>query len=336
MRTTMVKDSLGNKKQLADMLAQGGEGSVYPLIDRSDILVKVYHADKLGAISDRYQRKIDAMISKKDKLAKLNICWPLLSVFDENQRWIGYAMRKGQGVPMSYLAHALAYQKHFPTLDRVAIVQYLLSYLDTIEQLHFKGVMVGDYNLQNFLCDETNHTVSLIDCDSYQVSVDAKHYPCPVGSPDLTPIEHHGKDFSQVMRTVESELFSVAIVLFQCLMLGRHPYDVIGGEDRVSNMKQGNFAYGIGGRGIPKGAWYNIWSHMPSLLKGMFIQVFREGSTDVSNRPSIRDWKKALGIYLNELNKGWHNTEIKPAKPKDDAYKGQRSIEGQSLSRTSV
>jgi DNA-binding helix-hairpin-helix protein with protein kinase domain len=331
-----VRDALGNRKNLANMLAQGGEGCVYPLTDRTDVLVKVYHADKLAQVRARYQRKVEAMVSKKDQLTNLSLCWPLLSVFDEQQHWIGYAMKKAQGVPMSYLAHTLAYQKHFPNLDRVMIVKYLLSYLSTIEILHSKGVMIGDYNLQNFLCDKNSYQVTLIDCDSYQVMVDAQHYPCPVGSPDLTPIEHHGKDFTQVVRTVQSELFSVAIVLFQCLMLGRHPYDVIGGEDRVSNLKKGNFAYGIGGKGIPKGAWYNIWSHMPSRLKGLFIQVFKEGVSDTSMRPSIQEWQLALGIYLNELNKGWHNTEIKPVKAKEDAYKGTKSLNNRSFSRTRV
>jgi DNA-binding helix-hairpin-helix protein with protein kinase domain len=331
-----VRDALGNRKNLANMLAQGGEGCVYPLTDRTDVLVKIYHADKLAKMGNSQQQKIEAMSLKKDKFANLNICWPLLSVFDEQQRYIGYAMKKAQGVPMSYLAHALAYQKHFPNLDRVSIVKYLLSYLSTIEILHSKGVMIGDYNLNNFLCDLNREQVIFIDCDSYQFTVNGNYYACPVCLPEFSPPENHGKYFSQVVLTPESEAFSIAIVLFQCLMLGRYPYDVIGGEDRVSNLKKGNFAYGIGGKGIPKGAWYNIWSHMPSRLKGMFIQVFKEGAADVSQRPSIKEWKHSLEIYLNELNKGWHNTEIKPSKPKEDAYKGTKSLNHQSFSRTRV
>jgi DNA-binding helix-hairpin-helix protein with protein kinase domain len=322
-----VCDPLKNKKQLGSLLAQGGEGGVYPLIDREDILIKVYHDEKLAKNRHTFQKKIDAMTTNKADLSSANVCWPLMSVYNEQQQWIGYAMKKAQGIPMMHIAHALAYQKYFPTLNRIDIVQYLLSFLSVVEALHQKNIFIGDYNLQNFLCDPNSDKVTMIDCDSYQVSLNGQYFACPVGSPDFTPVEHQGKQFKDIRRDEHSERFSVAIIVFMCLMLGKHPFDFKGGEGREANIKKGYFPYGPGGGGIPKGAWFNIWSHMPYKVKSLFMQAFDEGTKDKHKRPTIKEWKEQLKLYLKEMNMGWHNTEIKPEKPKEKDYRGQRSTE---------
>lgn len=327
-----VVDPQGNAKVLADMLASGGEGSVYPLADNHDILVKWYHPEKLHKMGPQLQAKTEAMVQLRDHFAQLPaVCWPRMGVFNAQQQWIGYAMRRAQGVPMVRMAHGMAYRKSFPGLTRIDIVAYLRSLLAAVMTLHRQGVRVGDYNLNNILCTPGSSQVMLIDCDSYQMEYQGRVYPCPVGSPDMTPKEQHGKAFEDIYRTETSECFSVAIVLFKCLMLGRHPYDIVGGEDPVSNLRAGRFAYGRGNRGIPMGPWFNIWSHMPHRLKTMFIQTFTEGADDPAQRPSLAEWDKALAIYQNEMQKGWHETAVQPAQPKPQNYRGSRSIDQVSV-----
>lgn len=326
-QATTVFDREGSPKALSKLLASGGEGNVYPLVDRPELLVKCYHPEVLQKRGADLREKTEAMIAIQKDFSGHSVSWPLLNVFDFRKNWIGYAMRRADGVPLGRLAHAMAYQKSFPTLNRCDIANYLLSLLEAVRMLHKAGVRVGDYNFNNILCTPASNRVTLIDCDSYQMERNGRVYLCPVGSPDMTPKEHHGKAFDKTLRTQESERFSMAIVLFKCLMLGRHPYDIVGGEDPVSNLREGRFAYGRGNSGVPVGAWYNIWSHMPHSLKGMFITTFTEGSGDISKRPTLEEWMKALEIYLNEMKKGWHEVAIKPEKPKSKAYLGGRSGE---------
>jgi len=321
-----VFDQHGSPKILGNLIARGGEGSVYLLPEKNGVLVKIYHQEKLKLNKHSYQNKIEAMVSINDQFKDINVCWPLLSVFDSSNQWVGYAMKQGLGSPMRFLAHAVAYKKHFPNLNRVILLQFLLSFLKNIEALHSRKVYIGDYNMLNFLCNPDNNNVTMIDCDSYQIMINGKHYPCPVGSPDLTPIEHHGKDFKQVVRTEESEHFSLAIIIFECLMLGRHPYDIVDGDDPVTNLRNANFPYGKGNRGIPIGPWYNIWSHMPYRIKSMLIQTFTEGVNDQQKRPTVQKWREELTIYLQEMNKGWHNKDIQPSQPKQKEYKGNRTV----------
>lgn len=325
-----VLDRNGAVKQLGAELARGGEGTIYPLTDRADILVKCYHDDILQKNRKTLRDKLQAMVEVHQQFGNPNLSWPLLSVFNAQGEWIGYAMRRVSGVKMHCLAHAILYKKHFPNLTRVALVQILLNLVTQVEQLHQQGVMIGDYNLNNFLCDPQTLQVGLIDCDSYQVQLAGVRYPCPVGSPDLTPKEHHGMNYADVVRNPQSEVFSLAIILFKCLMLGRHPYDVVGGEDPVSNLKAGNFPYGKGNSGIPKGDWYNIWSHMPYRIKNLFVSTFVEGATDPQQRPSLADWKQALQLYQTELNKGWHETAMRPAQPKSSERRSNGSSQHSS------
>lgn len=320
-----VFDQHGKPQSLGPELAAGGEGKIYPLANRAEVLVKLYHSKELANRGPQLQQKVEAMRGMRDLIDNQGVSWPLISVFDQAQNWLGYAMYRAPGKPMFYLAHAKLYQKYFPDLDRRQLVGYLINLVSHLNTLHQKGVMVGDYNLLNILCHPGSDQVTLIDCDSYQLTLNGRHFPSPVGTPDMTPIEHHGMAFSSIRRNPQSEVFSLAIVLFKCLMLGRHPYDIVDGDDPVTNLRRGDFAYGIGNKGIPKGPWYNIWSHMPHRLKNQFIATFTEGANDPAKRTSLDEWLDSLQLYRKEMDKGWHEVAIRPNSPKSSAYRGGQS-----------
>ncbi len=315
----MLYDNLGRSQTLSSRLAKGGEGEIYPLQQRPDIVVKRYFDEILQKERAYLQTKIEAMRAMRQDFKQPSISWAAISVFDAQKQWVGYAMPKVQGQTMRSLAHALLYKKHAPNLNRRDIAMMMLSWLNTIKTFHKRQVMVGDYNLSNFMWNPTTLTVGFIDCDSYQIQYQGKTYPCLVGSPDLTAPEHHGKSFKDVIRTPQSEYFSIAIILFMCFMLGRHPYDIIDGEDPVKNLQQGKFAYGKGNNGkrtIPKGQWYNIWSHMPYSMKSLFIQTFTDGANQPNQRATIEQWQDVLKQYIKEMDKGFHVMDIVPAQPK--------------------
>lgn len=321
-----IYDKQGNAKKLGEKLAAGGEGTVYPLVDNPNALVKIYHADVLQRRGAELTNKIEAMLCVKEQVAD-QYSWPRLSVLNKQNQWIGYAMRKADGASMQALAHAKLYQKYFPDLDRLQIIRYLISYLESLQALHQANIFVGDFNLRNTLCDTKTNQVSFIDCDSYQFEHKGHFFPCPVLSADMAPPEHHEVASSKVRRTSESESFSAAIVLFKVLMLGRHPYDSKGGDNPVKNIQKGHFPYGLGSNGIPPGPWYNIWSHMPHKLKSLFIQVFGAGAKNPGDRPAVLEWLDALRLYERETIKGWHEVAICPKEPKKQSYRGSRSIE---------
>lgn len=325
-----VRNHAGETVQLANTpLARGGEAEVYAVPQFPRAVVKLYYPGILRERGNTLQRKIDAItdtpnlsaIKKHHRLA-----WPLFSVFDERDEWRGYAMSKATGVPMTKLAHAMAYKEHFPHLDRKALVSYVLDLLGTVQTLHASDIRIGDYNPANFLCDPQSSAVMLIDCDSWQVSAMGQTFRCPVAAPDMLPPELLGKELRHISRSLESEHFALAILLFKLLMLGRHPFDVVGGESPVENIRRGYFPYGVGGGGIPKGPWYNIWSHLPFKIKGAFVRTFKDSIQNPGNRVSVEEWIEIFQIYQREMERGWHDMRIKPAEAKLKEYHGRQSI----------
>lgn len=325
-----VRSPAGESVSLSDTpFAQGGEAVVYAVPRFPGAVVKLYHPQVLEKRRDSLRAKIDAMAGAPELSRfrqRAGLAWPKFSVFDEGGQWRGYAMSKADGKRMNVLAHFKAYGEHFPGLDRPELVRYMLSLLGSIEALHQTGVMIGDYNPANFLCEPTSGTVTLIDSDSWQFTTTGKIFRCPVAAPDMLAPELQGKELGKINRTLESEHFSLAILLFKMLMLGRHPYDVIGGTGPVENIGKGHFPYGLGGGGIPKGVWFNIWSHLPYKLKEQFVRTFREGARHPAERTSTGEWIVLLKLYQREMARGWHDTQLKPAAPKAKDYRGSQSI----------
>lgn len=312
-----IYDQQNTPMELDALLAKGGEAQIYPLKTRPDIVFKGYHQQILSKRGAEFRKKIDLMHRIEPLRKDKNLCWPLLLSYDDKKSWIGYVMYRGSGVPMAKLAHAMAYEDHFPGLDRKRLLNYLLNFLEIIHKLHQQNIMVGDYNLNNVLLNPNNDQVTLVDCDSYQINIDGQFFPCEVGSADLTPKEHQNKPFRDVKRNLESEYFSIAIILFKALMLGRHPYDIVGGADPVKNLCQGVFPYASKNKNdIPKGPWYVMWTHLPDYLRKLFIQVFTVGADKPKERPTVAEWRSALNLYLREINQRIHTNAVRPALPK--------------------
>jgi len=311
---------------LNERIGGGAEGDIYTLISRPDLLVKQYHPDYLQKNGPMIHPKIQLMCRYKPLFADQRISWPLLPVFNEHQQQVGYAMKRFHGHAMQLMANKQLYPVYFPGLNRKELLNYLAQYIELVQMLHSNGVMIGDFNLNNVLCDPNTGQLAIVDTDSFQLQCPDRLFPCPVGSPDITPLEHHNKRFADIVRNPASESFSLGMMLFMALMLGRHPYDRIEGEDRLTNLKQGLFAYGKGNTGIPLGDWYNIWSHMPYRLKSLFITTFTSGAAEPAERPRIKDWLEAIQLYRKELDKGFYNPDLIPDSPKTSDYKGNARI----------
>lgn len=328
-----IFDKLGVAQRVGREIARGGEGTVFALESRPDIVVKLYHPEILSRRGTALEAKIEQMIALRPSFCSLQLAWPALSILDASGAWCGYAMRRADGVPLTKLAHPMLCERYFSGLQRPELVDMLHGLVGTVAQLHGSGVCLGDINLNNFLYDRARSTVTLIDCDSYQVDAGGgRLFRCPVGAPDMIPPEHHDRNLADVTRTVESDLFSIAILLFKCLMLGRHPYDFIGGDTVVQNLRGGHFPYGTGGASpgregaIPNGPWYVIWSHLTYELKNLFIRTLREGAGDPSVRANAREWMNALARYRYGLDKGHHDVAMRPAVRKQSGLRG-RSVQ---------
>lgn len=310
-KISSVYDINGQAQAIGELLGSGGEGSVFSLLNKPNLAVKRYHGDVLEKHRARLEAKVEAQIAMYSAVKHLPLAWPRLSIYDSKGQWVGYAMSRASGSPMRYLAHPALQKKHFPAVGRRQIANWLIRLLSVIFELHQQNVILGDINLNNILLEpNSSEGLWLIDCDSMQVTTkDGTHYPCLVGTAEFTAPEHQNQNFEKTLRTSQSDLYSLAILMFQCFMLGRHPFDQIDGALPAENMRRGHFPYGKNGirpgssGGIPVGPWYLMWSWLSYGLKDCFCRTFREGSHDPAQRPDIHQWLNWLEKYRFAIGK---------------------------------
>jgi len=327
-------------------VASGGEGEVYaiPLSDGRKIAVKIFSQRKIQEQGGFLERKLTDMVKKgkEDNNALIEfpkIAWPRIVAYNGEGKFIGYGMRLAKGKPLNYLAHTKLYEDYFPDMDRDKVARMLIDVWQSADFLHERNICLGDINPTNILCTE-NYGICWIDADSFQIEKSDKSgkWRCLVGRAEMTPQEHMGKDFKNFDRTRQSDWFSLAVLTFQCLMLGRHPYEHIGADSPLENMRKGHFPYATGGAypgmhgGIPPGPWHKIWSHYTYNLKELFVRTFKESARDPSKRPSADEWVRGLRNYLRTLNSDtpaqtadgkdfWHAREMIPAEEKPQLKK---------------
>ena len=335
LSSNLVFDDLGHPQTLEKLLAKGGEGEVFLLEGKPRVLVKRY-LPTVRVPGKRWKLTL-AKLKIMTRMTKLSAdpvyAWPKISVFDGRKESIGYAMRRLDGVHLQTLCNPMLFKERFPNWTRKDLVKVVLNFLEGVHKLHQNGCLIGDVNPANFLVD-ADQNVYFIDCDSYQIEDGGKSYPSPVGIPMYTAPEFQGLKFIDHPRTYESEYFSVAVLLFKILMLGRHPYDRIGGEDPVANMKAGKTPLGTGsGCKMPQGPWYNIWSHFPYAIKSLFIKTFKAGHLNPAQRPTLVEWLNAFKRYEGDLNRGFFNPAIMPSEPKSNEYKGKTSVKDEVVKK---
>ncbi|MCW3052022.1 MAG: Tetratricopeptide 1 repeat-containing protein, partial [Chthonomonadales bacterium] len=209
-------------------LGAGGEARIYAVLPGEQYVAKIYHqAEQARA------HKLSAMLANppEDPLAvqgKLSIAWPLdlLHTLDTEPRFVGYLMPRVSGAqPLFHCYNPGSRRRFYPRFDSLALHRVARNLAAAVQALHSRGYVIGDVNESNILVSEAA-LITLVDTDSFQV-VDARSgvtFRCPVGKPEYTPPELQGLSFATTDRKPEHDRFGLAVLLFQLLMEGTHPF----------------------------------------------------------------------------------------------------------------
>ena len=142
--------------------------------------------------------------------------------------------------------------------------------------------------------------IKLIDCDSYQVEYNGKFYLCEVGVPEYTSPELQGQSFDNIKRTKNHDCFGLAVMIFQILMFGRHPYSGVGAPPEIENsIKQGCYCYGNYSKSTTP-IYSQLFSEILSEeVKNLFERAFAKGKNIV--RPTAEEWINTLDCLEQNL-----------------------------------
>jgi serine/threonine protein kinase len=284
-------------------LGEGGEGSVFAAGNR--LAAKIYRKP-----SEAIQQKLKAMLAQTSANALVNqdvgIAWPLDLLLDEAGQIVGFLM------PQALAARPIV--DYYNPKTRLSFSP-LFSYRDlhrtarnlaaAIEKLHAQGYIVGDLNESNILVTQSAQ-VTLVDADSIQVIDGETLYHCRVGKAEFMPPELQGQSLSTITRTAEQDNFALAILIFQTLMEGSHPYaGIYTGEGEpptlAARIAAGHFPYGdqpVPYRPSPLALPFTL---LHPKLQAFFQCCFVDSQENPQIRPTAAHWREALTLAEQEL-----------------------------------
>ena len=304
-------DQQGKRVDLTKELARGGEGAVFEVAGQADIVAKIYHKP----LTQDKAAKVSAMASlPADRLARI-AAWPLSTVHQKPGAPVcGLLMPKVSGFkevhtlygPKSRLAQ-------FPNATWPFLVHTAMNAARAFAVIHEQGHVIGDVNQSNLYVSDKS-TVKLIDCDSFQIVQNGHAYLCAVGVPTHTPPELQGKPFHSVTRSANHDNFGLAIIIFQLLFMGRHPFSgqYLGpGEMSIEKaISEFRFAYGPGAasRQMKQPPATLPFTAIPDQVALLFEQAFNPSGTKPGGRPRAQDWVNALSSVAKDTKSCRQNT----------------------------
>jgi DNA-binding helix-hairpin-helix protein with protein kinase domain/Flp pilus assembly protein TadD len=293
------RDSSGKSIKLGRQIGRGGEGAVFACSHDPSIVAKIYTT----WINSNKAEKLQWMARQKSaSLLKIS-AWVVDTLHDTStNRVVGFLMPAVNAKEIHELYSIKSRRTHFPEADWRFLIHACINVARCFYVVHEAGHVIGDVNQGNFVV-LANGTIKLIDCDSFNVHADGRVYPCTVGVATHTPPELQGKALDSVLRIREHDYFGLAVLIFQLLFLGRHPYSgnfVGAAVDKTleDSIKELRFAYGPGSASRqvrqPPGT-------LPLEAVSPDVAVlFERAFTTINSRPRPQEWIDALqGLSSN-------------------------------------
>ncbi|TAF52151.1 MAG: DNA-binding protein [Oscillatoriales cyanobacterium] len=284
-------------------IASGGEGRIYPIAKDSSLVAKIYHkptdedGDKLTVM---FSMPPDAPIAEP---GHASIAWPLdlLHTVGGREKIVGFVMpRVNKVLPVHTFYTPKTRREQKPLFNYLYLHRTARNLASAVNALHVRGYVIGDVNESNILVTDTA-LVTLVDTDSFQVRdpYTGYVYRCPVGKPEFTPPELQGQTFRDIDRAPEHDLFGLAVLIFQLLMEGTHPFSGVylgTGEppSLEARIRSGHFPSGtkrIPYRPMPAAPPFEM---LHPRLRQMFLRCFEEGHSNPSVRPDAKTWVNAI------------------------------------------
>lgn len=293
---TLARLSNGQELRLGRKLAEGGEGRIHELNGDNNHLVKLYHKPA----DDVRHRKLIAMTKLRTDPLEAVAAWPIDVAYDAHEDCIGFMMPRisGPGI-IDKLSHPAEQRIAFPTIDFGFLVHVALNLMRAASTLHASGCVIGDVNESNVYI-LGDGTLRFIDVDSFQVQHNGDVFPCNVGTPIYTPPELQGATFRDVTRTPTHDIFGLAVLAFQLLVQGCHPFAGIPRDGR--------------GRTIEEAICEGLYAHSFQLRDRVSpppdripvsalgeVAGFFERSFLGCHRPTAAEWMNALDRLRGKL-----------------------------------
>lgn len=299
-----VFDGSGQPVVLAKLLGRGGEGSVFDIAGDAVRVGKIYH------VPDPFKAaKLTAMARMSNpNLTKIS-AWPERTLhMHPGGAPIGFVMPRAGGTNLSDLLGPGSRKIEFPDATYGFVVRAALNLAKAFAVTHAAGAVVGDVKEVNEVVDK-RAIVTLVDTDGFQIrdAQSGQTFRTLAVTPTHQPPELQGiMDFANLTRTPDQDAFGLAVLIFQLLFMGRHPFTgvPVAGKDLEipQAIKALQFSWAPN---LPQ----RLYKQPPATLSlasvgplgPLFIRAFLPGQP--GGRPSSAEWAAALTTYETLLKK---------------------------------
>jgi len=300
-----------NKKKI---LGRGATATIFEAKKGSTLYAaKIFHpgtkvnVEKIEAMMEN-PPKIRSM--KIDGLPFLQFAWPIELIKSNNTDVIGFLMplidlKNSFSLDLFYdavLFHKLKSSNEVALTFKLAIAKNLAK---VIADLHADNHFFIDLKPQNIRVAKGTHAVTLLDCDGFSIaSKNGKRFPAELISTDYIAPEVTNKNESPVNLGEEQDLYALAVIIFQLLNKGTHPFQGIIKNNLKANTNDEKAAKGYYPHGLKPHPYIDPrpQSTHATLLEStrkLFDCAF---SNSQLRRPKARIWEKHFDeILTNKL-----------------------------------
>jgi len=294
----MLFDEQNNLVELGPEIGRGGEARITAVRGIAEV-AKIYHKQPIAPQKDEKLRLLRTI--NNDQL-KTFTALPTRLLFESRKRLAGFTMPFAVGkLPIFQLIGPKSRKQHFPDKDYRFLCSVALNAAKAFATLHNLGIIVGDVNESGLLVG-TDGRVFLIDCDSFQVRQNGKAYLCEVGVPGFTAPELQGRDL-RVERTIQHDCFGLAVLIFQLLFMGRHPFvgRFTGAGEMPMERAIAEYRFAFTGR--PDMQMLPPPESLCLDEVGELSKLFERSFLAKQHRTEAHEWVKSLNIFQSTLRK---------------------------------
>ena len=292
-------DSQNQPYVLGEQIGRGGEGAVFSCEDLT-VVAKIYHEP----IDEEKAEKLRWMARNKDEHLLKVAAWVIDVLHDSpNGKVVGFLMPNVRAKEIHELYSLKSRRVYFPEATWHFLVHTSANVARAFYSLHKHEHVMGDVNHGNCVV-LADGTVKMIDCDSYSIKTNKMRYRCDVGVATHLAPELQNVDLGEIEREANHDNFGLAVIIFQLLFLGRHPFsgNYTGAEDKSLEecIAEHRFAYGEKAelRQVKQPPGTLSLSQVSPRIAVLFERAF---SSENKNRPEPREWIEALEDLSDNL-----------------------------------